>query len=78
MTSVVPVRSDGRKRQCRTLPCGFSANSEPAVQPFPTHYQNFGMHISFQTALNSGVPKFRSFDKAEPDSQFRGKYIRKK
>jgi hypothetical protein len=26
--------------------------------------------------VTSGVPKFRSFDKAEPNSQFRGKYIR--
>jgi hypothetical protein len=38
----------------------------------------------YQDALNSGIqrgvgvnppPKFRSFDKAEPNSQFRGKYI---
>jgi hypothetical protein len=32
--------------------------------------------LAYRGGFNPPPPKFRSFDKAEPNSQFRGKYIR--
>ena len=48
------------------------------------HIRAFGLSATIVSGVLKGggwgfnplPPKFRSFDKAEPNSQFRGKYIR--
>jgi hypothetical protein len=39
-------------------------------------FPSSGQNESIRDSPISDVPKFRSFDKAKPNSQFRGKYIR--